>query len=157
MTNIKTIEDQGEKQIKEIKDQGYVKTIKKYDYDDKDIPLISEQEKIFNELANKRLNKITELDKKINRDNLVYKYKIKSPFEEFDKYDNARDLIDKTKNGEIKLSEAKNDQKNFKLSLGEIKRGNSKKNQESKKTLQTILKCFTKQEMRLLNFMMITL
>ena len=33
---IKTIEDQGENKIKAIQDQEYVKTIKKYDYDDED-------------------------------------------------------------------------------------------------------------------------
>ena len=36
----KTIEDQREKQIKAIKDQRHVKTIKKYDYFDEDTPLI---------------------------------------------------------------------------------------------------------------------
>ena len=39
---IKTIEDQGQKQIEAIQDQGHVKAIKKYDYDDKDSPLISQ-------------------------------------------------------------------------------------------------------------------
>ena len=39
----KTIEHQGEKQIKAIKDQGHVKTVKKHDYDDEDSPLISKQ------------------------------------------------------------------------------------------------------------------
>ena len=48
-----------------IKDQGYVKTIKKYDYDDEDSPLILRQKKKFNKLADERLNKINELDKKI--------------------------------------------------------------------------------------------
>ena len=38
---IKTIEDQGEKQIKAIQNQGSIKTIKKYAYDDEDSPLIS--------------------------------------------------------------------------------------------------------------------
>ena len=42
---IKTIEDQGEKQIKTIQDRGHNKTIKKYDYDDEDIPLNSNQKK----------------------------------------------------------------------------------------------------------------
>ena len=37
----KTIEDEGEKQIKAIQNQGQVKTIKKYAYDDEDSPLIS--------------------------------------------------------------------------------------------------------------------
>ena len=105
---IKTIEDQGEKQIKAIQNQGQVKTIKKYAYDDEDSPLISKQKEIFNELADKRLNEITELDKKVNLDDLVYRYKGKSPDEKFDKYDNALDLIDKIKNDEIKLAETKN-------------------------------------------------
>ena len=38
----KTIQDQGEKQIKAIQDQGQVKTIKKYD-DDEDTSFISKQ------------------------------------------------------------------------------------------------------------------
>ena len=58
------------------------------------------KKKIFNELADKRLNKITELDKKVNCDDLIYKHKSKTSNEKFDKYDNALDLIDKTKNGE---------------------------------------------------------
>ena len=40
---IKTIENYGEKQIKAIQDQEHVKTIKKYDYDDEDSPLILNQ------------------------------------------------------------------------------------------------------------------
>ena len=53
----KTIEDQGKKQIKAIQDQGQVKTIKKYTYDDEDTSLISKQKEIFNELADERLKK----------------------------------------------------------------------------------------------------
>ena len=44
------------KQIKAIQDQGHVKTIKKYDYDE-DSPLISKQKEVFKKLANKRLDK----------------------------------------------------------------------------------------------------
>ena len=84
---IKTIEDQGEKQIKAIQDQGRVKTIKKYDYDYKDSPLISKQKEIFNELDEKRLAEITQLDKKVNLDDLVYRYKGTRPGGKFDKYD----------------------------------------------------------------------
>ena len=61
---MKTIEDQGEKQIKTIQDQGQVKTIKKYTFDDKDTPLISKQKEIFNELVDERFEKIVDLDKK---------------------------------------------------------------------------------------------
>ena len=37
---VKTIDDQGAKQIKAIQNQGQVKTFKKFDYDDEDSPLI---------------------------------------------------------------------------------------------------------------------
>ena len=117
---IKTIEDQGEKQIKAIQDQGQVKTIKKYDHYDEDSPLISNQKETFNKVADERLKQITELDKKVNRDNLRYKYKGKTSNEKFDEYDNALDLIDKIKNGKISPTNAKNDQEKFISSLGEI-------------------------------------
>ena len=110
---IKTIEDQGEKQIKAIQNQGQVITIKKYAYDDEDSPSISKQKEIFNELADKRLNKITELDKKVSLDDLVYRYKGKIPDGKFNTYDNAFDLIDKIKNGKINLTDGKNDREKF--------------------------------------------
>ena len=47
--------------------------------------------------------------------------------------DNALNLIDKIKNGEIKLAEAKNDQIRFKSNLGEIKKGNNKKRSKEQK------------------------
>ena len=67
---IKIIEDQGVK-IKAIENQEKAKTIKKDTYDDEHSPLISKQKEIFNELANKRLEEITKLDKKINTDDLI--------------------------------------------------------------------------------------
>ena len=93
---IKTIEDQGEKQIKAIQDQGQVKTIKKYIYDNEDIPLILKQKEIFNEIVDERLEKITDLDEKVDSDD-----KGKTADAKFDKFDNALDIIDKIRNGEI--------------------------------------------------------
>ena len=58
------IEDQGQKQIKEIQEQGKVKTIKKYTYNDEDTPLISKQKEIFNKLVDESLQKVVDLDKK---------------------------------------------------------------------------------------------
>ena len=56
------------------------------------------KKEIFNKLAEERLKKITELDKKIIRNDLIYKYKIKkNPNEKFDEYDNALYLIVKVK------------------------------------------------------------
>ena len=65
------MEDQGEKQLKAIQNQVQVKKIKKYAYDDEDSLLISKAKEIFNKLADKRLDEITKLDKKVNPDNLI--------------------------------------------------------------------------------------
>ena len=104
---IKTIEDQGERQIKAIQIQGEIKTIKKYAYSDKDSPLISKQKEISSELVDKRLEKTTELDKKVNSDNLIHRYKGRTAGTKFDKSDKALDLIDKKREGNISLTDVK--------------------------------------------------
>ena len=93
--------------------------------------MISKQKEIFTKLADERLEKIAKLDKKVNLDNLIYRYKAKTPHENFDTYDNALDLIDKIRNGKIRLADVKYDQMRFKSNLGEIKKG-PKKLQEQK-------------------------
>ena len=123
---IKTIEDQGEKQIKAIQDQRQVKTIKKYAYDAEDTPFISKQKEIFNELVDERLEKITDLDKKVNSDDLIYRYKGNTADVKFDEFDNALNIINKIQNVEIDLADVKNNQEKFKTYLGEIKKGNQK-------------------------------
>ena len=123
---IKTIEDQGEKQIKAIQNQGQVKTIKKYAFDDEDSPLISKQKEIFNELADERIKEITELNEKVNYDDLIYRYKGNTSDEKCNTYDNAFSLLDKTRDVKISLSNAKNDQEKFRLDLNEIKKRKQK-------------------------------
>ena len=73
---IKTIKDQGEKQIKAIQDQRQTKTIKKQDYDVEDTPYISKQKEIFNKLVDEKLEQITDLSKKVNSNDLIYRYKV---------------------------------------------------------------------------------
>ena len=51
-------------------DQGQVKSIKKYGYDDEDTPFISKRKEIFNELVDERREKITDLDKKVNSNSI---------------------------------------------------------------------------------------
>ena len=138
---IRTIEDQGERQIKAIQDQGQVKTIKKYTYDDKDTPLISKQKEIFNKPVDERLEEITNLDKKkVNSDDLIYRYEGNIPDEKFHKFDNVFSVLDIIKTGKISLTGAKNDQVKFKSNLGEIIRRNSKKipKEPNKNTLYNI-------------------
>ena len=68
-------------------------------------------------------------------------------------FDNALDIINKIRNGKEDLANVKNNQQDFKLYFGEIKKG-AKKSKEHK-TLCTILKCSINQGMKLVNFMMI--
>ena len=68
---INTIKDQGEKQIKAIQDKAQDKTIKKYPYEDDDSPFIIKQKEIFHELVDERLEKITDLDERVNSNNLT--------------------------------------------------------------------------------------
>ena len=114
--------------------QGEIKTIKKYTYDNEDTPLISKQKEIFNELVDERLEKITDLDKKVDSDNLIYRYKGNTADAKFDKFENALNIINKIQNAEISLAAVKNNQEKFKSYLGEIKGGNNKKRSKEQKT-----------------------
>ena len=136
---IKNKQDEGQKQIKAIQDQGQVKTIKKYAYDSEDSPFISKQKEIFNGLVDERRKKITDQDKKVNTDDLIYRYKGNTADVNFDKFDNALDIIDKIRDGKKDLADVKNNQKKFKSCLGEIKKGNNKhKSTEQRNTLYNI-------------------
>ena len=129
-------------------DQGQVKSIKKYGYDDEDTPFISKRKEIFNELVDERREKITDLDKKVNSDDLIYKCKGNTADVKFDEFDNTLNIINKMQNGEISLEDVKNNQEKFKSYLGELKQG--KKSKEQKNILHN-------KEAKLLNFLMIIL
>ena len=118
---IKTIEVQGKKQIKAIQNQGHVKAIKKYTYNDEDSPLILKQNEFFNKLVDERLDEITKLGEKVNYDNLRYRYKTKTPDENFNTDDNVLDLTNEVKNVKLKLADVKTDQIKFKSNLGKSK------------------------------------
>ena len=64
---IKTIEDQRKTQVKAIQDEQLVNNV---DYKDK--LLLSKEREIFKDIYNKRLDKIEELNNKINYNNLKY-------------------------------------------------------------------------------------
>ena len=75
--------------------------------------MISKQKEIFNKLIGERLEEITDLDKKVDTDDLIFRYKGRTADAKLDKFDNALDILNKIKNGEISLAEAKNDQEKF--------------------------------------------
>ena len=93
---------------------------------------------MFNELVDERREKITDLDKKVNSDDLIYRYKGNTGDAKFDKFDNALQIINKIQNGEINLADVKNQEK-FKTYLREIKKGNKKhRSREQENTLYNI-------------------
>ena len=66
----KTIEDQGKKQVKAIQDNKQLVNIIKDSYKDK--LLLSKEREIFKDIYNKRLDKIEEMNNKIDYDDLDY-------------------------------------------------------------------------------------
>ena len=59
--------------------------------------LISKQQEIFNKLVDQRLEKITNLDKKVTLDDLIYRYKGFTADATFNEFDNAFSYLDKKK------------------------------------------------------------
>ena len=66
----KTIEDQGKTQVKVIQDSKQLVNIDNDDYKDK--LLLSKEREIFKDIYNKRLDKLEELNNKIDCNNLNY-------------------------------------------------------------------------------------
>ena len=116
---IKTIKDKGKKQVdalNTLKSDNDIR-IKKYTYDPNDTPFISKRKELFNKLVDEKLEKITDLDKRVNRDDLIYRYKGKLTDTKFDEFDNALSIINKIRDGKKDLAEVKNNQQDFKLYL----------------------------------------
>ena len=117
----KTIEDQGEKQVKAIQDRQIV-NINKDDYKNK--LLLSKEREIFKDIYNKRLDKIEELNNKIDYDNLQYIIYSKKQIINFSELKSPLTLLDEIKKGEMTLEGAKNYQKDYLDYLKNIRKGN---------------------------------
>ena len=118
----KTIEDQEEEQIKEIQNKRPIKSIEKFTYDINDSPIVLKEKEIYNKLTEESFEKINSLEKKVDTNKLVFKYKGNTLNEDFSKFDNTLDLINKIRDGEISLNEAKYEQTKLRSDMGEIKR-----------------------------------
>ena len=118
----KTMEDQGEEQIKAIQDKRSIKSIGKFNYDINDSPLALQEKEIYNKLTEESFEKIKNLNKRINNNKLVFKYKGNTVDEDFSRFDDAFELISKIKDGEISLNEAKDEQAKLKSKIREIKK-----------------------------------
>ena len=133
----KNIEDQGKKQVKAIQDKQIV-NINKNDYKDdyKDKLLLSKEREIFKDIYNKRLDKIEELNNKIDYDNLEYAVYSRKELINFSELKSPLTLLDEITKGEITLEEAKNYQKDYLDYLKTIRKGN--KSVEQRETLANL-------------------
>ena len=129
----KTIEDQGEKQVKAIQDKQIV-NINKDDYKDK--PLLSKEREIFKDISNKRLDKIEEMNNEIDYDDLDYLVLSSDMEYKFSIEKDPISLLNAIKKGEMSLEEAKNRQKDYLKYLNIIRKGN--KNPRQKRTISNI-------------------
>ena len=96
---IKTIEDQGKKQVKAIQDNKQIANINDDDYKDK--LLLSREREIFKDIYNKRLDKIEELNNKIDYNNLNYVVTGTGDKYSFDDLDDPLTFLNNIKRGEI--------------------------------------------------------
>ena len=79
----------------------------------------------------KYLKKITDLDERINSDDLIYRYKGRTDEAKFDQFDNALGIISQIRDGKTDLADVKNNQQKFKAFLGKIKKRNKSKEQKN--------------------------
>ena len=130
---IKTIKDQGEKQEKAIQDKQIV-NINKDDYKDK--LLISKERELFKDIYNKRLDRIEELNNKIDFDNLKCPVYATKDLLDFSELTDPLTLLDKIKKEELTPETAKDYQKTLFEHIKYIRKGN--KNAEQKKILANL-------------------
>ena len=66
--------------------------------------MILKQTKILNKLTDERIK-----DEKVDSNNFIYRYKGNTAAAKFHEFDNPFNLLDKIREGKIKLAEAKDD------------------------------------------------
>ena len=137
----KTIEDQGEKQVKAIQDKQIV-NINKDDY--KNELLISKEREIFKGIYNKRFDKIEELNNKIDYNNLQYIIFSKKHTINFSELKSPLTLLDEIQKGETTLQEAKDYQKDYLGYIKNIQKGN--KNAQQREILPNLNMLYNARE-----------
>ena len=122
---IKAIEDQGKKQVdalENLKDTNKQVVNINDDYEDK--LLHSKEQEIFRKIYNKRLDKIEELTKKIDDNNLVFTILSTGETIDFTRKNNPLTLLKKIRNGKITLERAKQLQEDLNNTIKKIRKGN---------------------------------
>ena len=117
---IKTIEDQGQKQVDALKNLKAKKQTKAITYksDDDDNTPISKE--IYDEILEERMDEILKMSREINYSNLVYDFKGPTPSINFSIFGGPMYTYNQLKNGEKTLQQVEEEQKYFKKDLNEI-------------------------------------
>ena len=126
---IKTIEDQGEKQVDALKDLKPKEETKPIEGESNNE---SRASTIVNDLINERKNIMSKLFDSVDYNNLKFEYAGPTKCISFYDYMDSRELFNRIKNSQIKFSEAKNKQNEFLNKLSNIKIG--KKNYKTKRS-----------------------
>ena len=134
---IKTIKDQGKKQINALeklkpKEQTKAITYNSDDYDD-NTPISKE---IYDEILEERMDEVLKMSREINYSNLVYDFKDPTPSINFCIFGGPMYTYNQLKNDEKTLQQVEEEQKYFQKDLNEITSRNAK--YESEKQLYTI-------------------
>ena len=138
---IKTIEDQGQKQVdalESLKPKEQTKPI-----EDKSNNK-SKALTIFDDLINKRKEIMSELHDSVNYNNLKFEYKGLTKDVRFYEYMDSKELFNAIKNSQIKFREVKNKQNEFLNKLNNIKIG--KKTPEQKEVINNIEKFYKSRD-----------
>ena len=134
---IKTIKDQGKKQINALeklkpKEQTKAITYNSDDYDD-NTPISKE---IYDEILEERMDEVLKMSREINYSNLVYDFKDPAPSINFCIFGGPMYTYNQLKNDEKTLQQVEEEQKYFQKDLNEITSRNAK--YESEKQSYTI-------------------
>ena len=143
---IKTIEDQGEKQIDALKDLKPKEQTKPIEDKSNNQPKATI---IFNELINERKKIMSELYDSVDYNNLKFEYVGPTKDVSFYEYKDSKELFNAIKNNQIKFSEVKNKQNEFLNKLNNIKIG--KKTIKQKETINNLEKFYNSRE-EVINF-----
>ena len=109
----KTIKDQGINQVKAIQDNKQLVNINNYDDDYKDKLLHSKEREIFKDIYNKRLDKIEEINNKIDYNNVNYVVVGTGDEYNFNNLDDPLTLLNNIKKGKISMKKAIEQQYDF--------------------------------------------
>ena len=101
------------------------------------------------------MNEILEISREIDFNNLIYHFKGPSPSINFNKFVGPKYTFDQLKNGSKTLLQVEEDQKIFRLELGQITAGKPKDKSNNQKDAIKNVKNFIIQDKRLLIYLMI--